>query len=103
MDLAKCQDDSTLAVVSSHYMVISRLLSLTELASRGVDTVQSRLPQEPLYIQEWNEGIELIKPFGYKEFFKVNNYIFEVKTRLLKAISPVVDKALKYFTENRNK
>ena len=49
----------------------------------------------------------MIKPFGYKEFFKVNNYIFEVKTRkrsfkAQKIVLPI-DKALKYFTENRNK
>jgi hypothetical protein len=100
LDLAHLQDESTLAVISSHYMVISRFLSLTSLADKGLESVQSRLPQEPLYIQEWNEGVEMIKPFGYKEFFRVNNYIFKVKARLLKAISPVMEKVRNGFISN---
>ncbi len=101
LDLISLNNDTTTTVVCSHYVVMSRLLSLLDIAIQCPWKNQSYLKDEPLYLQEWTVGIELVKQFGFKEFFKRNNFVFRVDLKPLESISSIIQGELDLFKTQR--
>lgn len=68
-----------LIVLSSHYVVLSRLLSLEHIG-KDVEGLFSLYydSQGKLYEQEWHAGLELMKDVKFHDFFKQHNYIFDL-------------------------
>lgn len=68
-----------LIVLSTHYVTLSRLLSLEHIAS-SLDNFQAPFYQADgrMYQREWDAGFELMGDLKFKEFFKQHQFIFDL-------------------------
>jgi len=71
------QDPSTLFILSTHYLTMSRFLAL-EAISKAKSPFGLFIKPGELYKEEWDTTKEIVKESGYKEFFKEHNYVFNV-------------------------
>lgn len=68
-----------LVVLSSHYVILSRLLSLQHI-SNDVDPLFSLYynSEGKLYEQEWHAGLEMMGDVRFHDFFRQHNYVFDL-------------------------
>lgn len=85
----------TLLILSTHYLTMSRLLALESLPGSKI-TIEPNSTRRPgdLCLIEWDETKELVKEFGYSEFFKKNHYIFNVDCAKVQKLEDLLESEL---------
>lgn len=98
------QHPKTLFILSTHYLTMSRLLALESIAKTNGSSGFFHAPGE-LYQREWEATQDLVKETSYKDFFKENNYVFDVDFSKIDEIKHAIEldldillaKCLKYY------
>jgi broad specificity phosphatase PhoE len=90
-------ENKTLFVLSTHYVVITRLLSLQYISQSKSNFHMFYSPNAELYMHEWEAGNELMKDYDFHDFFKVHNYIFDIDMAEIGKIRNAIETDLNIF------
>jgi len=85
------RNKSSLAVISTHYVVLSRLLALQTISDSMEKPFHGfYMSLGKLYKQEFDVGIKMTEGYGFHGFFKEHNYIFDLDLEKIRLIENAI-------------
>lgn len=97
LDILEQNDgQNELLVLSTHYVILTKLLSLQHLGAHYEETYKM-YSRGNLYKLEWDSIGDIIGSCKYKDFFKVNNCIFDLNLDKIAMVQPFMIADLNYY------
>lgn len=96
LDRIKKENDECI-ILSTHYVVMSRLLALEKIGQTKEGFHLFYFPNGDLYMHEWDISQELMSGNDFHDFFKINNFIFDIDMNQIEKIKGAIQSDLDLY------